>query len=143
MNLLQGKVTLVTGASRGIGAACVRTLAGADARVAINYFRSREKPEEVLRENGTGRIRSKPGPGVSPPRNHGEHRSGGNDPDRCPPGHGTHPGSNGNQPRSGRFSESAWWKTWPALSFTSLRRRPLSSLATSCPLVGEEFSTLS
>lgn len=44
---LEGKVALVTGGSRGIGAAVSRELAGAGARVAINY-RAVAAPAEAL-----------------------------------------------------------------------------------------------
>jgi 3-oxoacyl-[acyl-carrier protein] reductase len=49
---LEGKVALVTGGSRGIGAAIVRELAGAGARVAVNYRAGREAAEEVAEEVG-------------------------------------------------------------------------------------------
>jgi NAD(P)-dependent dehydrogenase (short-subunit alcohol dehydrogenase family) len=49
---LSGKVALVTGASRGIGAAAARTLAKAGARVAINYNRSEEEAHAVAAEIG-------------------------------------------------------------------------------------------
>jgi 3-oxoacyl-[acyl-carrier protein] reductase len=45
---LNGKVALVTGASRGIGAAAARRLARAGAAVVINYHENREAAEKVL-----------------------------------------------------------------------------------------------
>ncbi len=44
---LQGKVALVTGASRGIGAAAARDLADHDAAVVINYLQSKDKAEAL------------------------------------------------------------------------------------------------
>jgi 3-oxoacyl-[acyl-carrier protein] reductase len=47
---LAGKVALITGASRGIGAASAIALADAGCNVAINYLRSREEAESVAAE---------------------------------------------------------------------------------------------
>ena len=44
---LQGKVALVTGASRGIGAAIARELADHDAAVVTNYLNSKDTAEEL------------------------------------------------------------------------------------------------
>ncbi len=44
---LKGKVALVTGASRGIGAAIARNLADHDAAVVINYLNSKDRAEEL------------------------------------------------------------------------------------------------
>jgi len=47
---LQGKVALVTGASRGIGAAVARDMAEHDAAVVVNYLQSRDKAEAIRME---------------------------------------------------------------------------------------------
>jgi hypothetical protein len=47
---LAGKVALVTGGSRGIGAAVARALAGAGADVALTYLNSRQAAEIVAGE---------------------------------------------------------------------------------------------
>ena len=47
---LEGRVALVTGASRGIGAATARLLGSCNARVAIHYGKSRAEAEEVAQE---------------------------------------------------------------------------------------------
>ena len=46
---LEGKVAIVTGASRGIGAAIATRLAGAGAHVVLTYASSAEKAAEVVK----------------------------------------------------------------------------------------------
>jgi 3-oxoacyl-[acyl-carrier protein] reductase len=48
--MLEGKVALVTGGSRGIGSEVSRLLASRGATVVINYSSSRERAEEVAQE---------------------------------------------------------------------------------------------
>src|SRR4051812_42239601 len=48
--LLEGKVALVTGGGRGIGAAICRVLARHGAAVAVNYSQSGEKAQAVAAE---------------------------------------------------------------------------------------------
>lgn len=50
MKLLEGKIALVTGASRGIGADVARTLAAHGAHVVINYSSNKEKADVLAAE---------------------------------------------------------------------------------------------
>ena len=48
MNTLNNKVVLVTGASRGIGAAVAKKIAGAGAKVIINYAGAKEEADQTV-----------------------------------------------------------------------------------------------
>jgi 3-oxoacyl-[acyl-carrier protein] reductase len=50
---LEGRVALVTGGSRGIGAAIVRMFANAGARVLFNYEKAKEQAEKLCQECGS------------------------------------------------------------------------------------------
>jgi len=52
---LENKVALVTGGSRGIGAATVRMMVEAGARVLFNYEKAQAKAEQLVRELGPER----------------------------------------------------------------------------------------
>ena len=49
---LKGRVALITGGSRGIGAAAVRMFANAGARVVFNYHKAKDKAEQLIHELG-------------------------------------------------------------------------------------------
>jgi len=49
---LHGQVALITGGSRGIGAATVRMFARAGARVVFNYLRAKAEAEQIVQECG-------------------------------------------------------------------------------------------
>jgi len=49
---LQNKVALISGGSRGIGAACVRIFVEAGAKVVFNYQKDRQAADELVRALG-------------------------------------------------------------------------------------------
>jgi 3-oxoacyl-[acyl-carrier protein] reductase len=55
---LASTVALITGGSRGIGAAAVRMFVGAGARVVFNYRVARAQAEDLVREMGAGNCRA-------------------------------------------------------------------------------------
>jgi len=66
MSDMRGKVALVTGASRGIGASVARLLAERGANVVINYRSKGPRAEEVAQVQGVGG-RLHPGQQPRPP----------------------------------------------------------------------------
>ena len=59
MNLtLNSKVALITGGSRGIGAAAVRLFVGAGAKVVFNYQSAKAQAENLVRECGAANCRA-------------------------------------------------------------------------------------
>jgi 3-oxoacyl-[acyl-carrier protein] reductase len=56
--LLEGKTALVTGGSRGIGAAIARELAGAGAAVTLSYRSGKDEAEAVARDTGARAVQA-------------------------------------------------------------------------------------
>ena len=52
---LSGKVALVSGGSRGIGAACVRMFAEAGAQVGFSYQKAADRAEKLVQDCGKER----------------------------------------------------------------------------------------
>jgi 3-oxoacyl-[acyl-carrier protein] reductase len=52
--ILEGKTALVTGGSRGIGAACCELLAANGANVAVNYFANQKAADQVVEKIRSG-----------------------------------------------------------------------------------------
>jgi 3-oxoacyl-[acyl-carrier protein] reductase len=55
---LNSKVALITGGSRGIGAAAVRLFVGAGAKVVFNYQSAKAQAENLVRECGAANCRA-------------------------------------------------------------------------------------
>ena len=55
--MMEQKVVLITGGSRGIGAATARRFTAGGCKVVINYHRSQAQAEALAAEIGAGRCR--------------------------------------------------------------------------------------
>jgi 3-oxoacyl-[acyl-carrier protein] reductase len=60
---LEGKVALVTGSSRGLGAAIAKELAAGGAKIALNYFHSPDKAQLVVQQIRQAGGNAEPFPG--------------------------------------------------------------------------------
>ena len=61
MTTLDGKVALVTGASRGIGRACAIRLGALGARVIVNYNKSATAADDDVADKAGGGVATGPG----------------------------------------------------------------------------------
>ena len=68
MGVLGAKVTLVVGASRGVGVAIARSLAEEGAAVIVNYLKSERCAEEVARDIRKRGVKPSPTAPASPTR---------------------------------------------------------------------------
>jgi NAD(P)-dependent dehydrogenase (short-subunit alcohol dehydrogenase family) len=68
MGVLGAKVTLVVGASRGVGVAIARSLAEEGAAVIVNYLKSERCAEEVARDIRKRGVNPSPTAPASPTR---------------------------------------------------------------------------
>ena len=55
---LSNKVVLITGGSRGIGAACVKLFSKASAKIAFTYNQNKQAAERIIRQFDNATIQS-------------------------------------------------------------------------------------